>query len=649
MDVMRGAGMRQLNLFKVRLKTAGALLALLAVTAADNRPLLFAQQQVARTQSSNSNEPLVPITAHRTDLEVIERFAKVLETKNRIVRVDGFDPAILNVSALTPNRIRISGLMQGVTTLVIYDEMGANLSVEIFVKGDSRTLQAIIDRKFPNSSIEAFKVQDAIALRGWVSHPEHITQIVEIAEQYYPKVLNQMKVGGVQQVLLKVKVMEAQRSTIRELGMNFTYLNRNGFVNSSPGSITSLDSVSLPFKPGVPSATALQSSIKNATGSFGIIGDNNIFSSYITALRTENLLKILAEPEVLALNGRPATLLSGGEFPILVPQSLGTVSIQYRPFGVQLEAVPVVLGGGSLRLELQPEVSDRDFSNAVTINGITVPALTVRRVNTQVEMKFGQTLMLAGLISSKQATTIQKVPFLGELPYIGMAFSRKKSEDSETEVVITVTPELVAPLDEGQVPSGGPGRFTDAPTDRELMVYGLVEVPKTGERCETCGPEQSAPYIVPGLKKSGSSATSSPVVPPPVPSSDLPLPPPPTSESDQSVRSKRVSAPMIARRSGSSSSVKQAGFDDLPQKSASTEPEVRRSQSSTKTSPRRSSLSSNQSPNNSDQSMTGSGQISNSTPNSRSSEQSNAGSAPKSGNGSNAKTRKPGLIEPAAR
>lgn len=632
MDVMRGAGMRQLNLVDMRFYATGVLLAFLATVVVSGSSL-FAQQPTAQTlQNSNSNEPLVPITAHRTDMDVIEKFAKVLETKNRIVRVDGFDPVILNVSALTPNRIRISGQQQGVTTLVIYDESGANYSVEIFVKGDARTLQAIIDRKFPNSSIEAFKVQDAVALRGWVSHPEHITQIVEIAEQFYPKVLNQMKVGGVQQVLLKVKVMEAQRSTIRELGMNFTYLNRNGYVNSSPGAITSLDSVSLPFKPGVPSAEILPSSIRNATGSFAVIGDNNIFSSYITALRTENLLKILAEPEVLALNGRPALLLSGGEFPILVPQSLGTVSVQYKPFGVQLEAVPVVLGGGSLRLELQPEVSDRDFSNAVTVSGITVPALTVRRVNTQVEMKFGQTLMLAGLISTKQATTIQKVPFLGELPYIGAAFSRKKSEDSETEVVITVTPELVAPLDEGQIPRGGPGRFTDSPNDRELMAYGLLEVPKVGERCETCGPEQSTPYIVPGLKSGSPTPAAGSVVPPPTPSGDLVLPPS-DSENDQSARSNRVSAPIAARRTAASS-VRQVGFDDPVQKSTSSDADSRHPQTSAKAAPRQQSASSNKSPNNNTQRP--SAELSNS-PNT------------KSGNGTNSKTRKPGLIEPPPR
>ncbi len=577
---------------------------------------LFAEPAVA----SSSNEPVVPITSARTDLELIEKFAKVLETKNRIVRVDGFDPLVLNVSALTPNRIRIAGLVQGVTTLIISDETGANLTVEIFVKGDTRALQMIIDRKFPNSSIEAFKVQESVALRGWVSQPEHITQIAEIAEQFYPKVLNQMKVGGVQQVLLKVKVMEAQRSVIRELGMNFTYLNRNGYVNSSPGAITSLGDVSLPFRPGVPSVTTTASTIRNATGSFGIIGDNNVFSTYMTALRDEALLKILAEPEVVVTNGRPATLLSGGEFPILVPQSLGTVTIQWREFGVRLEAVANVLGGGSLRLELQPEVSDKDNSVAVTTNGITVPGLTVRRVNTQVEMKFGQTLMLAGLISSRQTATTHKIPFLGELPYIGAAFSRKRYDEAETEVVITVTPELVAPLDEGQVPPGGPGRFTDTPTDREFMAYGLVEVPNYGGRCPTCGPGQSGPYIVPGLKD-GQPVPSTNGLPPKPNNNELILPPP-VPETDQSSRSSRRP---------NSPAVRQVGWDSSRSASAPA-PDARRSQSES-AAPTTTSRSTGPARN------SATGRSSAPTPTTPSNTK----------NASSSINRKPGLIEPPAR
>ena len=521
---------------------------------------LHAQPQTVEPPAPNVNETVVPVTANRTQLEFTEKYSKVLETKNRIVRVNGFDPILLNVAALTPNRISVTGLLQGVTSFIITDEANSNFTVEVFIKGDARQLQTIIDRKFPNCSIEAFIVKEAVALRGWVTNPEQITQITEIADQFYPKVLNQMKVGGVQQVLLKVKVMEAQRSLIRELGMNFTYLSQNGYVNSAPGALNTLSNVNY-------SPLGFTSTSRDITGSFGVLGNNSIFNTYITALRDESLLKILAEPEMVATNGRPATMLSGGEFPIIVPQSLGTVSIQWREFGVRLEAVPFVLGGGALRLDLQPEVSERDFANAVTIGGTTVPGLTVRRVNTQVEMKFGQTLMLAGLISKRQTATTHKVPVLGELPYIGAAFSRKRNEDSETEVVITVTPELVAPLDDMQVPTGGPGQFTDTPTDRELFGYGLLEVPKYGERCANCPPGQSGPQYVPGVRHSLSPSPS-----PAAESAERKelLAPPVPADAETTEKARRFAVQMAAKQKGTSG-VRQVGHDEAAPKSRSRE------------------------------------------------------------------------------
>ncbi len=575
---------------------------------------LFAQQPGAPT--SNSNEPVVPVTAHRTDIELVEKFAKVLETKNRIVRVDGFDEKVLSVSALTPNRVRISGLMQGVTSLVFYDESGGNFTVDVFIKGDARQLQAIIDKKFPNSSIEAFKVQDAIALRGWVTQSEQITQIVEIAEQFYPKVLNQMRVGGVQQVLLKVRVMEAQRSLIRQLGINFTYVGRGGYATSNPGAISatgigSATGSTLPFGGPPTVATAANSLLTNA--SIGVVNNNSSLQSFLSSLRDESLVKILAEPEVVALNGRPATLLSGGEFPIIVPQSLGTVSIQYREFGVRVEATPIVLGSGNLRLELQPEVSDRDDAHGVTINGTTVPALTVRRVNTQVEMKFGQTLMLAGLISNTQRASLRKIPFLGELPYIGAAFSQKQYTDAETEIVITVTPELVAPLDEGQVPPGGPGQSTDTPTDRELMGYGLSEVPKYGDRCPPTASGPAGPYVVPGLKEFPKSAPAAAA------DKNQLILPSPQSGADQSARSRSSSA-SVANRKADSSGVRQTGFNDNSTDSGNTR---------SGTSESRKSVRAPQ-------------------PSTRKSAASSSRASDKSANNSTS-NRKPGLIEPSAR
>lgn len=429
-------------------------------------------------------EPVFKVKQKHSNIKLVERFAKVIELDEGIARVDGFDPEIIAVSALSSRKIRIQALTTGITNIVLVDHKDNIYQLEVFVAGDVRHLQAYLDQLFPHASVEAVEIRDSVVLRGWVTQPENITEMVDIASQFYPEVLNQLKVGGVQQVLLKVKVLEIQRSKLRRLGMNLLYLNSNGYVNSGPGNITPLATISAPLggPPGVG-----YSGFANPQVSFGVLDAKQAFQGFIEALREEGLLKIRAEPALVTTNGRPATMLNGGEIPILVPQGLGTVAIEWREFGVRLEAVPIILGGGRVRLELQPEVSERDFTNQVTASGLNVPGFTVRRANTQVEMKFGETLMIAGLISTRASATMEKVPFLGELPYLSTLFSRKRYEEVETELVILVTPEFVAPLDSAQVPAGGPGMFSDTPIDRELW-NGMMEVPNYGEPCQNCPP-----------------------------------------------------------------------------------------------------------------------------------------------------------------
>lgn len=162
-----------------------------------------------------------------------------------------------------------------------------------------------------------------------------------------------------------------------------------------------------------------------------------------------------------------------------------------------MEAVPMILGNGRLRLELQPEVSERDFSSTVVVGGVNVPGLSVRRANTSVEMNFGETLLIAGLISNRKTATTQKIPVLGDLPILGAAFSRKRFEETETELIIMVTPEYVSPLKANQVPQIGPGESSATPTMRELFLDNMIEVPSYGDECLTpnaasvgggCGP-----------------------------------------------------------------------------------------------------------------------------------------------------------------
>ncbi len=450
---------------------------------------VVAQDKLSASASANADtaalsEHTIVITGRKTTVELVERLAKQIEAPAKLKRVDGFDPEVLDVKALSPTKLRLSALAQGYTTLLLTDEKDQRYVIEVFIKGDARHLQAIISNRFPNSSVDAFKINDGVILAGWVSQPDHITQITEIAEQFYPKVLNQMRVGGVQQVKLKCKVMEVQRSKLRQMGVNWLGLTDNAYFASTPGQLTKLGSVAL--TPAGTSATFSDSSIGAASTAFGFVTDAVTIQAYFDALKKEGLLKVLAEPTLVTMNGRPAKMHSGGEFPVIVPQSLGTTTIEWKDFGVTMEAVPIVLGEGRVRMEVQPEVSERDFSNAVTLAGITVPGLLTRKVNTQVEMKFGQTLMLAGLLGQRQVAQTQKVPFLGELPYAGALFRRINYDDVETDLVIILTPELVAPLDPGTVPPVYPGQSTGIPTDRELFGMGLLEVPNYGDGCDRC-------------------------------------------------------------------------------------------------------------------------------------------------------------------
>jgi pilus assembly protein CpaC len=425
------------------------------------------------------------IMAPRTTVEIAERFTKVLEFPARVARIDGFDPTVLSVTPLSQTQVRLQALDQGVTTLVATDEHSQIYTIEVFVSGDSRLLQAVLKRHFPNTAVHVTKLRNTILLRGWVAEPHQISEIVDIARQYAPEILNQMKVAGPQDVQLRVKILEAQRSAIRRFGINFVATGNNATVISTPGPISPLSTLALPFG-GPPAATLADSGLSNASLALGIATDNFVFEGLIQALKEEGLLKISAEPVLVTRSGEAARLVNGGEFPIPVPQSLGTVTIEWREFGVSLESLPIVLGPTTLKQQIRAEVSERDFTTAVTLNGTTVPGLTKRTVETQTVMEFGQTLVIGGLIATRYTAETDKLPFFGELPgIVGAAFRRTRYDMAETELVVMITPEFVAPVCPEQMPPGGPGKFTAIPTDRELYCDGVIEVPNYGDPCQS--------------------------------------------------------------------------------------------------------------------------------------------------------------------
>lgn len=458
--------------------------------------MTLAQAEPA-TESADAVKPgekILQVVAAETKIKMVHLDSEVLELANRIKIVDGFNAQTIAVSALSPHRIRLHAENPGVTSLKLIDEFDSVFEVEVFVEPDTRELQAYLERLFPGTAVEVVGLRDGVVLRGWVTDPVQIPQIITVAEQFYPTVNNQMNVGGVSQIQLHVKVMEVQRSKMRELGFNFLALGQNYAVASTPGSIVNLTELSSPIGGPVGATTTFGDSELT----FAITGSRNIFNGFLKALQTESLAKVLAEPTLVTTSGRPASMLSGGEFPVLVPQGVGATTIEWREFGVRMEAVPIVLGNGRLRLDIAPEVSSRDVSNSVNVDGLVVPGINVRRVNTQVEMRFGETLMIGGLISTVRTGDIIAIPFLGELPWIGTAFSRKTYSEGETELLILVTPQLAAPLPAGSCLPPGPGEQTDVPVDSELYFDNLLEVPNYGGPDGEAFPSYQGQMIVPG-------------------------------------------------------------------------------------------------------------------------------------------------------
>lgn len=465
----------------------------------------------AWSQAPPSATPLagetVTIATPRSSVEIAERFSKVVQFPSRVKRIDGFDPSVLSVTPLAPDQVRLSALEQGVTTVVATDEAGQSYTIEVFVTGDARLLQSVLKKTYPNTAISTLKVRDSVLLRGWVSEPQQISEITALASLYFPRVLNQMKVGGPQEVQLRVQVMEVQRSQIRRFGINFIAGGKNATFASTPGPITPLSSLVVPLG-GPATAGITQSSLSSASMALGIASDQFVFQGLIQALKQEGLLKIQAEPLLVTRSGEAARLVNGGEFPIPVPGGLGTVTIEWREFGVLLESLPVIISPTRLRQQITAEVSERDFNNAATLSGTTVPALTKRTVQTSVEMEFGQTLVIGGLISTRYTAQTDKIPFLGELPGIGAAFRRVRYDTAETELLVMITPEYVAGMSPDQLPPGGVGQFTTVPTDRELYGQGLIEVPNYADPIMNCPPNNyhSGPAISPG-------ATAAPLMP----------------------------------------------------------------------------------------------------------------------------------------
>jgi pilus assembly protein CpaC len=281
--------------------------------------------------------------------------------------------------------------------------------------------------------------------------------------------------------MLKVKVMEVSRTKLRKLGTDFGFFGPDGFGISSMSDIISQSS-----------SSGAQAVAGAETLFFGVLDDGSPrFLAFMDVLQQNNVSKVMADPTLVTMSGRPASFLVGGQLPILVPSGLGQTTIEYKDFGTQVDFVPIVLGNGRIRLEVRPRLSEIDDSRSVTVNGFTVPALKVRQVDTGVEMNAGQTLALAGLIQERIESQKRGLPYVMDIPIIGVPFRKVQEQVNEIENLVLVTPDFVDAMDPHEVPQCGPGMETMSPSNGEFYWKGLIEVPA----CGPCG--ASEPCICP--------------------------------------------------------------------------------------------------------------------------------------------------------
>jgi pilus assembly protein CpaC len=417
----------------------------------------------------------------------------VLTTTQPYKQVSVGQPDVADVNMINPTSILVTAKKAGSTQLIVWDDKNHSQVADIMVSMDLETLQAELNSMFPGSKITATAMNGAVSLRGQVPDLKTAEQAQSVSQPYTPRVINLLEVGGGQQVQLQVRFAEVSRRATQQLGVNFGWTDGTsiGGTNNSgaaPFSMVTEDGIN---KLGVP-----QGAVGFTMFGQGIMGQTAVVA-FVNALRQNNLLRILAEPNLVAVSGQEASFLAGGEFPVPVPQSgsggEATITIEYREFGVRLKFVPIVLGNGKIRLKLNPEVSDLDFSSPLVISGSNIPIVNKRMVNTTIEIADGQTFAIAGLLDNNVNASKQVTPLLGDLPVLGVLFRSTRYERRETELVVLVTPKVVEPMDPAQVPTL-PGENWRHPKEADLFFNGDIggPAPARPNGSTPAGPAQAA-------------------------------------------------------------------------------------------------------------------------------------------------------------
>ena len=404
-------------------------------------PLPGAQPAAATTQDSTN------------DLSLAVGKSVVLDLARPVTRIVVGPGGFAEAQAVSPTQILLSGKAAGETSLIIWDQSGGrqffNVTVRPSAFGANDALEGVrreLRAELPGQNVRVSEDNGQIFLRGTVNNLNSAERAVTIASTA-GKVVNLLNVNvpaPEPQILLKVRFASVDRTKEKQLGIN---IFSTGFGNTI-GSI---------------STNQFTATVPSASGGVPLVSPLNLWAFYpglnigaaIEALESKGLTEVLAEPNILAKNGHQASFLAGGEYPYPIAQTGATagasapITIQYKQYGVLLAFLPTITNRGTIRLQVAPEVSSLDYANAVNIGGASVPALTIRRVKTEVELADGQSFIIGGLLDNRESENFAKIPFLGDIPILGKFFTTMQRTRSNSELIVIVTPELVNPIDVG--------------------------------------------------------------------------------------------------------------------------------------------------------------------------------------------------------
>src|SRR3989454_1388248 len=378
-------------------------------------------------------------------LRVMVGKSLLINTTERLKRVSVTDPTVADALVVTPTQILVHGRAPGEVSLLIWDEHERSRSFDLRVDVDVTAAAEEEKRVFPDEQITVSPSRSAIVLSGHVSTEDTAKRAGMIAEAYSKNVVNVLTFGpvGAQEVLLEVKFAEVDRSALTQLGVNILSTGAGNQISTTttgqfggfgPQRITD----AFPSPGGVFTS---EDNINDVLNVFLFRPDIHL-GAVVRALQTKNLLQILAEPNLIAVNGKEASFLAGGEFPFPIVQpgaGFTAVTISFKEFCVKLKFTPVIMPNGNIHLKVVSQVSTLDFANSLTISGFTVPALSTRRADTEFELRDGQSFVIAGLMDNRVTNLMNKIPGLGDIPILGNLFRSKSAQKSNSELMVLCT------------------------------------------------------------------------------------------------------------------------------------------------------------------------------------------------------------------